>query len=126
MNPQYKEIVEAYLAGDETAVALIEQCITVVADIGFARWSDGEVLANADIDYFEIRAELDEEIDNISSLLNHFNIKSPLQEHCEGTCACPDEQVFEKSSCGCGECSCGGGGDAQIINIPLPIRETNE
>lgn len=116
MNPQYKDVIEAYLAGDEIAIALVDQCITVVADIGYARSSDGEDLANADIEYFEIRSELDEEIDHIASLMTHFNIKSPLQKHCEGICTCPDEQMFEKSSCCGGDCNCG---DAQIINLPI-------
>jgi hypothetical protein len=123
VNPQYKELAEAYLAGDENAIALIDCSIGVVANIGYIRSCDGEELANADIEYFEVRSELDEEIDLIAKLMTQFNIKSVLQEHCEGSCSCDDEQVFEKSSCGCGDCSCG---DAQIITLPLPSRETNE
>ena len=126
MKPQYQELIEAYVAGDVIAIALVDQCLSVVADIGFVRSSDGEDLARADIEYFEVRAEMDEEIDNIAPLFSHFNIKSGLQEHCEGLCSCDDEQVFEKSSCGCGECDCGNG-DALIIKFPPRVPgDTNE
>jgi hypothetical protein len=126
MNEQYKELIEAYVAGDVIAIALVDQCINLVADIGYVRSCDGEELAKADIEYFEVRAEIDEEIDNLVMLFAQFNIKSPLQKHCEDICSCDTEQVFETHECACGGGACGGGGGGGAVILPFPGNVSGE
>lgn len=123
MNEQVAELIELFKAGDKVATMVVLSSINAVLDLGYVRSGD---LGDSDLDYYEVRQELDEDIDMLSKILNeHFNITGSLQDHVEGHCECQlSEQTFE-SECACGgNCGCEGGGGGGTINIiPFPKKE---
>lgn len=117
-DQRFVEIINAYYEGDKVAIMVVEGCLGVVTDLGFAR-NNVEKLDEEHIDYYELRQDSDEDIDLLSRIISeHFNIKGALEEHVEGVCECSTEQMFEYQ-CGCeGDCSCEGNNTINVIPFP--------
>lgn len=119
MSERFDSIMKAYYEGDKVAEMVIEGCLNVVTDMGFARASDlGE-----NLDYYDVRSDLDEDVDILSKIISeHFNIKGALEEHVEGVCNCSPEQMFDyEKDCGCDDCT---SETTTTMNvIPFPKKE---
>jgi hypothetical protein len=75
MSLKIREIAEKYLQGDPDAIVLLDVAIGVAVDLNYLLKAEARDEVH---NYYSERANLDEEIDNLSPQISELGLSSPL------------------------------------------------
>jgi hypothetical protein len=75
MSLKVRELAEKYLQGDPDAIVLLDVAIGVVIDLNYLLKAEARDEVH---NYYSERANLDEEIDNLSPQISELGLRSTL------------------------------------------------